>query len=112
MAVNKPIIAAEQASRPKVKHTAVRITNTVPPDAAFWTNPDTGQNETVSQQPQREGQMVIYREPGSSDVQMLVVIDIGGELQWKYVLTQPEILNNGTGRTWDPNAHFYTNLAP
>ena len=111
MGMNQPIIAAEQVGLAEVRSPLVRITNVLPPGSARAEDPVTGQVVEISQVPVREGQMIIYRAIGSSNVQMLVAIDIENVLQWRYVLSAVRVLNNGTGRDWDPNAHFYTGLA-
>lgn len=111
MGIEKPIIAAVQKTRAKVKHTAIRIADSAPPNEVYFQNPYTGEVSVVSQEPEREGQMVIHRPLNTDFVYMYVVIDIDGTLTWMPVVTQVVIQQNGTGRKHDPSAHFYTRLA-
>ncbi len=111
MGIEKPIIAAVQKTRAKVKHIAVLVAESAPPNSVYYQDPDTGEVTVINQTPQREGQMTIHRPQGTEFIYMYVVIDLDGTLTWKPVITQVTIQQNGTGRKYDPNAHFYTRLA-
>ena len=110
MAINKPIIDAGQTyTRSRVKTVVGKITSAIPPATRFYVDED-GRVAFQSQDPEREGQILFYRDGSSLAVQMYVVVSIGGTLTWKYVLPTAQMQNAANGKPWDPLAGFYDPL--
>lgn len=110
MAINKPIIdAGPTYTRSRVKTVVGRITSAVPPAARIYVG-ENGVITSQAQDPEREGQILFYRDGSSLAVQMYVVVDISGRLTWKYVLPTAQMQNAANGKPWDPLAGFYDPL--
>jgi len=63
-----------------------------------------------SNDPEREGQLVIYRKTQDEAGTIYVAIDIDGELAWKPAKVAAIYYDQRTGQEWNPMAGFYSNL--
>jgi len=97
MAINKGRIAAgPTATRAATKISCVALTNTVPPNSYTKLNPETGIPEVANQDPQREGQMLVYN--AQNDTALYVVVDISGTLTWKRCAAITGYIDSTTGK--------------
>ncbi len=64
-----------------------------------------------TQLPEREGQMLFYREGSSLSVTGYVVVEINSALVWKKVENWGIVIDPRTGLEKDPNLGFYSTLA-
>ena len=110
MAVNNPIIAAGPATTRANARTVVgTITSTIPP--GFRVTVVDGVIALVLQDPEREGQMLFYRDGSSLSVTGYVVVTIDSALVWKKVENWGIVIDPRTGLEKDPNLDFYSTLA-
>ena len=110
MTISKPVIAAGRTyTREQAETVVVGITSTAPP--GLRKQIVNGVVAETSQDPQREGQMLVYKDGTTRNITMYVVVKINNILEWKTVLTTASVYNKNTGEKWDPNAGFYNPLA-
>ena len=111
MAINKPTIAAPSVPRADAKHVTVLIITTPVTEPSAFAEFN-GELQTFDLTPQREGQMVCYREPGLENfVTMYVAVDVEGTLQWYPVATNTVIRSSTTDNAWNPSERLYSRLA-
>jgi hypothetical protein len=109
MAINNPTIAANTASRGKVQRTVVKLTSTRPPGERRFMQD--GQLLTESQDPEREGQMLVYYDFSTGENRLYIVATVDTVLTWVPVATSISYRDGRTGREWDPLAPLYNYLA-
>jgi len=109
MAINNPIIAVNTASRGRVQRTVVKLTSTRPPDERRFVQD--GQLVTESQDPIREGQMLVYYDFSTGENSLYVVATVDTVLTWVPVETSISYRDGRTGKDWDPLAPLYSYLA-
>lgn len=63
-----------------------------------------------SNDPEREGQLVIYRKTQDEAGTIYIAVEIDDELTWKPVEIAPVYYDQRTGEPWNPLAGFYSNL--
>jgi hypothetical protein len=110
MALNSPVIAgAPVTTRASAKTVVGLITNIEPPALRLLTVD--GSVVVVDQSPDREGQMLFYRNGSELSVTMYVVVELDGLLVWKEVQNWGIAIDPRTGLEKDPNLNFYSTLA-
>ena len=116
MTLDRTIIAGAPATtRADAKTVAGVITSAVPPD--YRITVVDGEIVGLSQEPEREGQMLFYRNGSELFVTMYVVVitDHGANgqaiLEWKEVKNWGVVKDPRTGLEKDPNAAYYSSLA-
>lgn len=110
MALNLTIIAGSPTTtKADTKTVAIAISFAVPP------NPEVknvnGLATLVEHQPEREGQMLVYRNGSESSATMYIVVEIDSVLTWKEVQNWGLVIDPRTGLKKDPNLEFYSTLA-
>ena len=90
------IVAGPTQTRADVKETYVTITSAIPPAQRVTLNPDTGLGTFTSQNPEREGQVLVYN--AQNETTMYVVVDIGGTLTWKRCVALTGYIDSTTGK--------------
>ena len=97
MAIDSPrIVAGPTTTRVEAKKNVVKITNTIPPQPYVAINPETGEPETIIQEPLREGQLLVYNAP--NETALFVVVLIGYTLTWKRATAITGYIDNRTGK--------------
>ena len=106
MSISQPIIAASSLSRRAVKTVIIPVSSTAPPNPReIVVN---GKLETVSQSPEREGQLLAYKASGENQVvDLYVVVTVDGALTWVPVLPAVIPIDPRTGKAKDPLYEFY-----
>ena len=109
------IAGAPVTTRADTKTVVGVLTDTVPPDPSY--SVVDGVLTTVDQYPEREGQMIFYRNGSELFVTMYVavIVDYVGDdqvlLDWKEVQNWGLITDPRTGLKKDPLLGFYSTLA-
>jgi len=97
MAINSGrIVAGPTATRAATKISCVALTNTIPPSSYVRIDPETDFPEIINQDPQREGQMLVYN--AQNDTALYVVVDISGTLTWKRCAAITGYIDSTTGK--------------
>ena len=111
MAINVPIISAgSTTTRSRAAAVVVTVSGTEPPGERRYVDED-GSVVRETQDPEREGQMLVYR-PGSTKLCTLyVAVTIDGVLTWVQAQTRSAPYDAATGKPWDPLANQYSILA-
>ena len=110
MAINDPVIAAGSTVTRANAQTVVSVVTPVIPPGDRATVID-GVLTPLTQLPEREGQMLFYREGSSLSVTGYVVVEINSALVWKKVENWGIVIDPRTGLEKDPNLGFYSTLA-
>jgi len=90
------IVAGPTQTRADAKETYVTITSAIPPAQRVTLNPDTGLPTFTSQNPEREGQVLVYN--AQNETTMYVVVDINGTLTWKRCVALTGYIDSTTGK--------------
>ena len=99
-------------TRGDAKAFAAAIVPASPPSSYVRPIPNSGgQAEIIEQPAEREGQIVFFRDQGSSLLQAYVVVSVDTVLVWKPVVSSIGTINSNTGQPYDPLAGFYNPLA-
>jgi hypothetical protein len=111
MPINDPLIAGiKTTARANAKTVAAKITSIPPPQDEYAVVD--GVITAINQRPEREGQIIIYRNGTDLTGTMYVVIkDSVGFLLWKPVENWGVVIDPRTGLKKDPNLSFYSTLA-
>lgn len=106
MAINGPILdVGPTSTRVDAATTCVTITETVPPADVVslqYTTTSAGEDKvavvTISQAPQREGQVLAYKD--GLFIELYIVVDISGVLTWKRASLTTGRNSSLTGSSW------------
>lgn len=116
MALNPPIIAgAPVTTRADTATVVVRVTSSSVFEPAYL--PVDGVLVPVNQYPEKEGQIIVYRNGSDLFATMYVAVndEYVGEgrylLAWKKVQNWGLVIDPRTGLEKDPNLEFYSTLA-
>lgn len=90
------IVAGPTQTRADAKETYATVTSAIPPAPRFTSDPDTGILSAVNQNPEREGQVLIYN--AQNETTMYVVVDINGTLTWKRCVALTGYIDSTTGK--------------
>ena len=102
MTIQNPIIdAGPTAPRSEIKTVLGRTSYVAPPD--FYNKTEGGQVVTVSQEAEREGQLIfVVSADGLSASPYIVVKILGGVLVWRRIFTAGVTQDPRTGKPKDP----------
>ena len=110
MALNPPVVAGTPVTtRASAKTVAGLLTNVEPPNPRILIVD--GLTTAVDQNPQREGQMIFYRDGSELSVTMYVAVQLNSILYWKKVQNWGIVIDPRTGLEKDPRLDFYSTLA-
>ena len=113
MGINKPIIAAQATqSREQVKTVVFKVSGTEPPNYRVYVPEGAQYPEVEYQDPEREGQVILYQVNPGDDITFYVVVNVNGTLTWKKAIIGVEFFDYRTGQKWDPLANAYSYLVP
>lgn len=111
MAINKPTIASGPVTtRQEAKTVVLTVSNAEPPGIRKYRTED-GFTVREAQEPEREGQMIVYRPDSTKLATLYVVVTIDGVLTWVQAQTRSRPYSSMTGEPWDPLAVQYSILA-
>ena len=107
MAINKPRIAGQPAVERQNALDQRFTPRPVGPTESYLNTDEQGiPVEELAVSPEREGQMAFTISTDDSGLNrqctIYVVVDISGTLTWKQVTPVPSIINQYTGRPYDP----------
>lgn len=107
MSISRNIIdSGPSFSRKEVKTVAVVIAGVAPPES-FLGKDKSGVFGLISQEPEREGQILVHRDGSSLEVVIYVVVNPSGTLFWAPVSQYGEITDPRTGEPKDPLYDLY-----
>lgn len=115
MTLDHTIIAGSPVTtKADTKTVAGTITSTAPPGLRVLVVD--GGLVSISQFPEREGQMLFYRNGTDLFVTMYVVVDVNNgntspQLEWRQVQNWGLVQDPRTGRAKDSNSGYYSSLA-
>lgn len=113
MGINKPIVAAQATqSREQVKTVVFKVSGTEPPNYRIYVPKGAQYPEVEYQDPEREGQVILYQVNPGDEITFYVVVNIDGALTWKKAIIGVEFFDYRTGQRWDPLANAYSYLVP
>ena len=109
MAIDQPIMSVgASAPRERARYVVVKAVGAVPPSS--YNAVIDAQFVTIEQPAERVGQIVYYRGDNPSNlfrwVNVYVVVEIDGVLQWKQAEQQPDFIDTYTGQKHNPNSGF------
>jgi hypothetical protein len=90
------IVAGPTQTRADAKESYAKITNYIPPSGGLVLDPDTNVLSFITQNPEREGQVLVYN--AQNETTMYVVVDINGTLTWKRCVALTGYIDSTTGK--------------
>lgn len=110
MTVNNPVVAvASTVTKVDTKSVILNHTYTLPP--ASFTRVVDGIAVVLNQDPEREGQMLVYYEPVTRNPTIYVVVSVDSVLSWKRVSNWGLVIDVRTGQPKDSLLGLYSPLA-